>query len=155
MPHLRQTDKGRAIVSDDISGAVIAHFENSAANAQPGTSRVVMSKFGTLARTDTAAKNLFTLPAGAIPVACASFWGTNSNAGTTGTISVGKAGGTGAEFASAINVKTGNNTLNPHSSSALYSALAADTVITGTYAETGTASSAGGPFNVRIDYYVP
>lgn len=155
MPHLRQTDKGRAILVDDISGAVIAHFENSAANAQPATSRVVVSKFATIARTNTTAKQLFTLPAGAIVVGVQSFWAANSDAGTTATFSVGISGGSATAFVNAVSVKTGNNTLNTHSSANLYAALSADTIITGIYAETGTASTTGGPINVRIDYYVP
>lgn len=156
MPHIQQTAQNRAIVRDDASGATLAHFEGSQSGRQPGPSRVVSSKFGTIARTDTTAKALFTLPAGAIVVGVESYWNTNSDAGTTATFSVGISGGSGTAFVNAVSCKTGNNTRNFHSSANLYAAAGAtDTVITGIYAETGTASTTGGPINVRLDYYVP
>ncbi len=156
MPHIQQTAQNRAILRDDASGATLAHFEGSQSGRQPGPSRVVMSKFATIARTDTTAKSLFTLPAGAVVVGVESYWTANSDAGTTATFSVGKSGGTGAEYVSAVSVKTGASTRNLHSSANLYAAAGAtDTIITGIYAETGTASTTGGPINVRVDYYVP
>jgi len=61
---------------------------------------------GTIARTDTSAKTLFTLPAGAIPTGLAYSSPAASNAATTATISVGNAGGSGAEYLNAADVKT-------------------------------------------------
>lgn len=110
---------------------------------------------GSVARTDTSAKILFTLPEGAIPVDLVYSSPAASNAGTTATLSVGKSGGTGVEFLNAADVKTagtGAGAQHPAgpTTSLFGTPLAAAAVVTGTYAETGAASSAGGPWVVTI-----
>jgi len=106
----------------------------------------------TVARTDTVAKNLFTLPKDFVPSSIEVWGAAVSDAGTTATVSVGKSGGTGAEFLSAFDVKgaTGNGQQFPSAALLIGTALVADTIVTGTYAETGTASTTGGPWTVII-----
>lgn len=116
-----------------------------------------LSQFiGSIARTDTTAKPLFTLPAGCIPLKISYSATAPSNAGTTATISVGISGGSATAFLAATDVKTagtGGGSQNPTASaSTQYGVpLAAASVVIGTYAETGGASSSGGPWVVVMD----
>lgn len=124
-----------------------------------GGRRNVVTFVGSVARSDTSAKNLFTLPAGCIPTNILVAATAPSNAGTTATLSAGKSGGTGTEFLNAVDVKTagtGGGSQKPSASaSTLFGVpLAADTVVTGIYAETGGASNAGGPWLVIIEALV-
>jgi hypothetical protein len=131
----------------DTSGAIVGYADE--------TTRLVASKFATVARTDTAAKNLFTLPANA-QVVDASVWaGTASNAGTTATVSVGKTG-SNTFFVNAQDVKGTSGKIRPTALANLNANLSASaaTQVVGIYAETGAASNAGGPFTVQIDYIV-
>ncbi len=113
---------------------------------------------GSIARTDTAAKTLFTLPAGAIPIALTLSSPAVSNAGTTATVSVGKSGGSGTEFLNAQDVKGSPGSGHQHpagpAASLFGTPLAAATPVTGIYAETGGASSSGGPWLVMIEAFV-
>lgn len=120
------------------------------------TSRMVGSKFATIARTDTAAKNLFTLPPFAQVVDVTIWVGTASNAGTTATVSVGKTG-TNTFFINGQDVKGTSGKVRPTALSNGFASLSstATTQIVGIYAETGTASSTGGPFTVQVDFVVP
>jgi len=129
--------------------------------AQDGTftRRSLVAFVGSIARTDTAAKTLFTLPAGCIPLTIAYSATAPSNAGTTATISVGISGGSGTAFLNAVDVKTagtGGGSQNPAASASTQFGvpLAADTIVTGIYAETGGASNAGGPWVVVIEALV-
>jgi hypothetical protein len=111
---------------------------------------------GSVARTDTSAKTLFTLPAGFIPTNILVAATAPSNAGSTATLSVGRVGGAATDFLNALDIKTagtGGGSQKPSASaSVLFGApLAAATVVTGTYAETGGASSSGGPWIVLIE----
>lgn len=134
------------------------------ANGMPP--KAVQTLRGFVTRTDTTAKQLFTLPKNA-RVLFFSIWGfAASNAGTTATLSLGKQGGTGSEFLSGYDVKTaasgngltipnaqlleGYNTANPNVDTAK---TTVDVTVTGTYAETGAASSSGGPWTVEV-YFV-
>lgn len=106
-----------------------------------------------VARTDTAAKNLFVLPDGAVPLLFYIFTAVASNAATTATVSVGKPG-SGTFFLNTVDVKTSAGLLVPPSAKVtnLVSGQIGDTMVTGIYAETGTASTAGGPFYVMCMY---
>lgn len=124
-----------------------------------GGRRQVMSFVGSIARTDTSAKTLFTLPAGTIPTNILLSATANSDAGTTATVSVGRVGGAQTDFLNAIDVKTagtGKGSQKPSASgSTLFGVpLAADTVVTGIYAETGGASTTGGPWIVIVEALV-
>lgn len=132
------------------------------ATAQDGNfqnGRQVTSFVGSVARTDTSAKNLFTLPAGCIPTNILLAATAPSNAGTTATLSVGISGGSGTAFLNAVDVKTagtGGGSQKPTGSASTQFGvpLAAATIVTGIYAETGTASSSGGPWIVIIEALV-
>jgi hypothetical protein len=117
--------------------------------------RATVTFVNQIARTDTSAKTLFTLPANAIPLELEVCSPAVSNAGTTATVSVGKSGGTGAEILAAMDVKgsTGSGSQNPAGPAASIfgaSVGAAPYVVTGIYAESGTASTAGGPWLVAV-----
>ena len=118
--------------------------------------RLVTSFIGSVARTDTTAKTLFTLPVGFIPTNILYVATAPSNAGTTATLSVGKSGGTGVEYLNAVDIKTagtGGGSQKPTASASTQFgvALTAAVTVTGTYAETGGASSSGGPWIVIIE----
>lgn len=110
-------------------------------------------KVASLARTDTATKNLFMLPKGAVPLYALVFSPVASNAVTTAVISVGITG-TGTYFLNTIDVKTAAGLIVPPTAKAtnLITGLLTDTQVTGIYAETGGASSTGGPFYVMFVY---
>lgn len=150
--NIRQNADGSVSILDDRTGKeVLRADQDTTAEA-----KVLITKVNTIARTDTTAKSLFTLPKNAIPVSVRTYWATNSNAGTTATISVGKSGGTGTEYENARSVLTGANTTNLAANANMFAAASttADTTITGIYAETGTASTTGGAFTVEMQYYV-
>jgi len=109
---------------------------------------------GTVARTDTVPKNLFILPAGAIPLRAETAGTVVSNAVTTATLDVGKTG-TVNFFVAAADVKAANfgdaAIVRPLKNAV---PLTVPTQVVGQYAETGGASSAGGPWTVRLYYKI-
>lgn len=118
--------------------------------------RQVTSYIGSIARTDTAAKTLFTLPAGFIPTNILLAAPAASDASVSATVSVGTVGGAQTDFLNAIDVKTagtGKGSQKPTGSGSAWfgAALAAAKVVTGIYAESGTASTTGGPWTVVIE----
>jgi len=120
----------------------------------------VLTKTCRIARTDTTAFDAFTLPKGA--VICGSYvMGTvASDAATTATVSVGSNPGTTNECVAAFSVKTNGlgyfATGDTAGTSIGASAgLTADTLMKAVYAETGTASTTGGPWLVKVEYYIP
>lgn len=129
----------------------------SAQDATFAAGHNVTPYIGSIARTDTSAKVLFTLPAGFIPLTIDVSSVAASDAGSTATISVGKSGGTGAELLATYDVKTaakGKGSNRPdNSGSAAYGASVGTSpyVVTGVYAETGGASTTGGPWVVKIE----
>lgn len=116
----------------------------------------VQSQTNSIARTDTSAKALFKLPKGAIVKGIRIWTDVLSNAGTTATISVGKTG-SATFFVNAFDVKGGTARAqnDPVATNLFASVGAADIQVEGIYAETGGASSTGGPFWVTVDYYLP
>lgn len=109
----------------------------------------------TIARTDTSAKVLGVLPKDAQIVGLTIWGAAVSNAGTTATLKLGQAGGTGAEYLASFDVKGATGSGQQAPSAALLmapTAAASDITVTGTYAETGTASTAGGPWSIMIEY---
>jgi hypothetical protein len=122
--------------------------------SQPGA---MMCYSNTVARTDTAAKNLFVIPANLVITQLKYFSPTASNAGTTATLSVGKTG-SNTFFLNAADVKTaatGAGQVVPNAAANLGAIGAADLQVVGIYAETGGASNAGGPWTVTLEGYVP
>lgn len=131
------------------------------ANGMP--SKVIQSLRGFITRTNTVSKDLFTLPKNA-RVLFFTVWGkAASDAGTTATISIGKAGGTGAEYLSAYDVKTaatGNGLTVPNAQLLIgydttpvdTAKLSTDVTVNAKYAETGGASTVGGPWTIEVFY---
>lgn len=104
-----------------------------------------------VSRTDTTARQMFTIPAGSY-IKSIAIIGPKSNAGTSARISIGSNGGTGKEFLADFNVKGNGNVSYPSSFS--HDAAANDpnpVGVTVTYAEDGSASSSGGPWLIVMD----
>lgn len=123
---------------------------------------LVQSLTNTVARTDTSAKTLFTLPAGATIL----FWTVHapavSDAATTALLVVGKSGDADF-FLDDINLKVVTGFMVPNNNAAEGAAVVAsstgavgtaDVAVTGTYTETGTASTVGGPWTVTCCFTV-
>jgi len=113
-------------------------------------------KAAAVARTMTTATELMTLPAGAVIVGM-TLIGTASNAGTTATLSIGVVGGSGTAYVNARDVKTagtGTGCMPLTVAVDTSTALTADTKINATYAESGTASSAGA-WTLLVHYVFP
>lgn len=146
--HQKNFDDGSSRLVDGATANTVMYAD--------GTSRVSATKINSVARTDTSAKNLFKIPANAIPIGVRVWGGTLSNAGTTATVSVGKTG-TNTHFVNAFDVKGGTAAAQnyPTASNLFASVGTAEIQVVGIYAETGTASSAGGPWYVAMDYYLP
>lgn len=109
-------------------------------------------------RTDTTAFSAFTLPKGAVIAGSYVMGATASDAATTATVSVGSNPGTTNECVAAFSVKTngaGYFAAGATAGTSVGSQLTADTLIKAVYAETGTASTTGGPWLVKVEYYFP
>lgn len=110
-------------------------------------------------RTDTVAFNGAVLPKDAVITGMYVVGQAASNAATTATISVGTSA-TSNELINAFDVKTAATGQGyvPAGGAAVGSAmmekLTADVPVYVKYAETGTASTAGGPWYVKIEYTV-
>lgn len=122
----------------------------------PGANPISFTLVNSLARTDTTAKVLGQIPANAVIVSVEVWAAALSNAGTTANVSVGKTG-TNNFFVNALDVKGGTlNAQNFPVAANLFASIGAAAVnAVGIYAETGAASTAGGPFWVCIEGYVP
>ena len=126
---------------------------STSANYPRGRDPVVF--IGDVARTDTTAKDLFTLRAGDIPIRLEIVGTAASNAGTAATLSIGSTSNA-TYFAAGIDVKSATLTSGglgqsvPSSAGNLGVRLAFDTTVQATYAEAGTASTSGGPWQVYM-----
>jgi hypothetical protein len=121
--------------------------------AKFGTGKIVYMKSNTVARTDTSAKTLFTLPAYSELIGFYIYGTVASDAGTTAILDIGKTG-TGNFYINDFDVKgsTGVGVYIPAAQSNLGAAGATNITVTGTYAETGGASSTGGPWTITAIY---
>lgn len=111
----------------------------------------------TIARTDTTAKNLFKIPGNAVIHELRINGAAASNAGTSATISVGKTG-TNNHYLNAYDVKTAGTGAGqnlPNGATNLGNVGMAEIQVVGIYAESGTASSSGGPWTVTMLYSLP
>jgi len=122
------------------------------------TSKDVVVKAFQVLRTDTTATLKAVLPADA-SLLDVDIYGVASNAGTTATVSIGTTSANSNEIINAQDVKTAGGKIRPTTS---YSTswpniqpvpLVGDIQIYAKYAETGTASSAGGPYTIVV-YYI-
>jgi len=118
----------------------------------------VLTKVVQVARTDTTAFEAFILPKGAVVAGAYVMGAVASDAATTAIIDVGTNPGTADEIVDSFSVKTnglGYHAIGSAGGSANGSQLTADTLYKARYAETGTASSTGGPWLVKVEYYMP
>ncbi len=131
------------------------------ANVLTPKARELLTKIGSLARTNTTYKELFGLPKDSVIAGMYVIGAVASDAATTATISVGTTTTSTNELIASFDVKTAatGEGYSPAGAAAVGSAmcskLTADTPVYGVYAETGTASNTGGPWYVKIEYYVP
>jgi len=117
----------------------------------------LLSKIVKVARTDTTAFDAFVLPKGAIPAGTYVIGTVASDAASTATISVGSNPGTTNQLLAAFSVKTngaGYFAAGAAGGTGLGIPLATDTLMKAVYAETGTASTTGGPWLVKVEYYM-
>ena len=125
-----------------------------AANSFPTGTPVpkqVRMKTATVARTDTTAKQLFTLPKTARLVDVQLYATVASNAVTTATVGVGSTTGA-TEFVNNADVKTAAGLIRPTTlMGGLYATATSDVAVYGKYAETGGASN-NGAWKVTLFY---
>lgn len=117
--------------------------------------REIYSKFFRVARTNTTPSIFAFLPKGAIPVGVYIIGGQNSNAGSTAVLNVGTTSG-GTDIVSGVSVTSAANgfrlVAGAMAGSTVSTGYATDMPIWANYAETGTASTTGGPWGVRLEY---
>lgn len=122
--------------------------------------RELLTKFFKISRTDTTGVAKTALPKGSIIGGAYVIGGVASDAATTATVSFGSSV-TATEYVSGFDVKTAatGEGYSPVGAAAVGSAfgvaVANDIVVYGKYAETGTASTTGGPWIVKLEYFVP
>jgi hypothetical protein len=121
------------------------------------TSKDVVVKAFTVLRTDTTSTVKAVLPADASVLNIIMAGGTASNAGTTATVTVVISDNSGAiSTGTAVDVKTAGATTQivqmPNLPNIQPMPLTGDLRISATYAESGTASSAGGPYTFFVTY---
>lgn len=117
----------------------------------------VVVKVFAINRTDTSASTKCVIPADSTIIDMRVFSPTASDAGTTATISVGVAGGSNTYYLNTVDVKSAAGKIAITSKAANLInletlPLGPDIQLTGIYAETGTASTTGGPFYVTVEY---
>jgi hypothetical protein len=114
--------------------------------------RIALVLSSTVARSDTAQKLLFTIPAGFEAHVLVVHGETGSNAGTSAVLDIGRLG-LPAVFVSAHSV-LGNAGLGQRAPVARRLGVPAveDVPVYGRYAETGAPSTAGGPWTITVMY---
>jgi len=121
--------------------------------------RNTQEKFISIVRTDTTAFIGAWLPKSAVITGIYVIGAAASDAATTATIGIGSTVASN-QFMTGFDVKTAatGEGYVPSGAAAVGSALAtpltADTPIYGIYAETGTASTVGGPWVVKVEYFL-
>lgn len=110
--------------------------------------REVKVKLASILRTDTADTLKIVLPARASIIKITTVIGTASDAGTTATITIKVNGST---VVNAQNAKT-TGTVSTGVVSIVDLPSTTDIKVTGVYAESGTASTTGGPFYFYVEY---
>ena len=118
----------------------------------------ILEKTVQIKRTDTTAFDAFVLPKNAVIAGAYVMGNTASDAATSATVSVGSNPGTTDECVAAFDVKTngaGYFAAGATAGTSMGSQLTADTLMKAKYVESGTASTAGGPWLVKVEYYIP
>lgn len=119
---------------------------------KPGN--VIQAKTGSIARTDTSAKKLFTLPAGAMPIGIRAFGPVSENASTItlGTQPINSTTVTTFATIDGTACAAGENDAASLAGAA-FSRQSEPVYVTGTWAEATTnTSTAGGPYSVVVEY---
>lgn len=118
----------------------------------------VLTKTVQVARTDTTAFNAFTLPKGAVVAGAYVMGVTASDATTTAVINVGTNPGTANEVLTAFSVLSttgaGYHPAAAAGGSAMGTQLTSDTLYKAIYTGVG-AETTGGPWLVKVEYYIP
>ena len=128
------------------------------ANTLTPKARSLLTKMGTIARTDTTATILFGLPKDALIAGIYVIGAAASDAGTSAIIGIGSTTAAN-EYMASYDVKTaatgeGYNTAGAAAvGSAMASKLTADVSVYGKYTEVGTASTTGS-WVIKVEYYV-
>jgi hypothetical protein len=119
-------------------------------------SKDVVVKAITVSRSDTTASLKAVLPADASIIGVRFYGSTASDAGTTASVTLTVANNGGTVSSGSYNVKTNGAVTGEVTMSGLPNIqpvpLNGDLTISAQYAETGTASTTGGPWNVLITY---
>lgn len=118
----------------------------------------LLNKVVQVARTDTTAFDAFVLPKGAVIAGAYVLGPVTSNAVTTAIIDIGTNPGTADELVDSFDVKTngkGYFAAGSAGGTSMGTQLTADTLYKARYAETGGASTLGGPWLVKVEYYYP
>jgi len=120
------------------------------------SSKDVVVKVWTVSRTDTTATLKAVLPADASLLNIRFYGGTASDAGTSATVTITVANNSGTISTGTYDVKTNGAVTNELTMSGAPNItpipLTGDITIKATYAETGVASTAGGPWNMAVQY---
>lgn len=118
----------------------------------------ILSKTVQIARTDTTAFDAFVIPKGAVICGAYVMGTVASDASLTAVVQVGSNPGTTNECVASFSVKTngvGYFAVGAQGGTSMGAQLTADTLMKARYAETGTASTTGGPWLVKVEYYYP
>lgn len=119
----------------------------------------VFAKTAQIARTDTTAFEAFVIPQGAIICGAYVMGQTASDAATTAIVSVGTNPGTTDDCISAFDVKAstgaGYYAVGAFEGTQIGSLQTTAKLMKAKYTETGTASTTGGPWLVKVEYYFP
>lgn len=118
----------------------------------------LLSKTAQVARTDTTAFDAFSLPNGAVIAGVWVMGTTNSDATTTAVIHLGSNPGTTNEVLTSFSVKSttgqGSHPAGAAGGTSLGVQLTSDLLVKAKYVGVG-AETTGGPWLVRVDYYIP
>ena len=120
------------------------------------SSKDVVTKVFKVSRSDTTATLKVVLPADASIMAVRFYGGTASDAGTSATLTITAANNSGTVSTGTYDVKTNGAITGELTMSNLPNVqpvpLTGDITIKATYAETGTVSTTGGPWNMSVSY---
>lgn len=118
----------------------------------------LLNKVVQVTRTDTTAFDAFVLPKGAVIAGAYVLGPVASNAVTTAIIDIGTNPSTADEIVDSFDVKTngkGYFAVGSAGGTSMGTQLTADTLYKAKYTESGGASTLGGPWLVKVEYYYP
>jgi len=120
------------------------------------TSKDVVAKFFQVSRSTLTSTNLCRLPGGSSVIQLRMYGSSNSNAGTSATVTVNISDNTGVISTGTVDVHANGATSATVQMSNLPNIqpvpITGDLTISAVYAETGTASTSGGPYTFIVEY---